>query len=797
MTTIYTAPPNVSNLVLAQDDILNINSGGTATNTTVENGSVDDVNFSGTASDTNVYSGAGEFVASGGTAIGTTLNSGAEFGEFVDAGGTAIDTLVLSNADQDVDGGTASGTRLIGGALYVYAGGKSIDTAVSSGGTEYVSSGSTASGTRLVGGTLTARAGDGTQIVYAGGSAVNTVAVFGGETVYGTTTNTVLDAAFLASSGGEQVLYDTYQYVSSGGITTGTTVNNLDFQEVRFSGQASGTTVNGGGTQDVNGTTINTILSGGVQNVFGSSLFEAGNGTATGTTVDSGGQEFVYSGGTTINTRVNAGGHEILYSNGTTTKTTVNSGAVEYVSSGGIASETLVSSDGFEYVSSGGLASETLVSSGGFEVISAGGSATSTRVNNGGFEVIYNGGSATDTDLLRGGTIDVAYLSYAAGGSAGVNASDLLTVSVGGHTYSQQLTGQYSGDHLVLESDSAGGTDIALCFCHDTMIATPAGEVKVQHLAVGDQVLTQLGTARPIVWIGTGRILATRGRRNAATPVIVRKGALADNVPARDLRVTKSHSLLVDGALIPVEYLVNHRSIEWDDRAQEVRLYHIELETHDVLIANGAPAESYRDDGNRWLFRNANTGWAEPPKPACGPVLTGGSVVDQAWRRLLDRSGPRPSVPMTGDPDLHLVVDGQRVDATDDAGGPAVFSLAERPNAVRIVSRASVPQELGIARDPRCLGVALRWVVVRQGTRFRIAHANDPRLVQGFHDFEAAKRCIWTDGDAAFPMALLDGLTGPMEIVLTVVGGTNYIDGHVPRTTADGAGSGVANRSAA
>jgi hypothetical protein len=64
-----------------------------------------------------------------------------------------------------------------------------------------------------------------------------------------------------------------------------------------------------------------------------------------------------------------------------------------------------------------------------------------------------------------------------------------------------------------------------------------------------------------IVWIGTGRVLAVRGRRNAATPVIVRKGALADNVPYYDLRVTKGHAFYVDDVLIPVEFLVNHRSI--------------------------------------------------------------------------------------------------------------------------------------------------------------------------------------------------------------------------------------------
>ena len=336
--------------------------------------------------------------------------------------------------------------------------------------------------------------------------------------------------------------------------------------------------------------------------------------------------------------------------------------------------------------------------------------------------------------------------------------------------------GDYSGDQFYVTPDGNGGTDVSLCFCHDTLIATPAGEVKVQDLAVGDKVLTQHGSARLIVWIGTGSVLATRGRRNAATPVIVRKGALADNVPARDLRVTKGHSLLLDGVLIPVEYLVNHRSIEWDDRAQDVRLYHIELETHDVLIANGAPAESYRDDGNRWLFRNANDGWDQPAKQPCASVLTGGPAVDAAWRRLLDRSGPRPNVPMTDDPDPHLVVDGQPLDATERDGDEVVFTLADRPAEVRIVSRASVPQELGFARDPRCLGVALRRVAMRQGSRFRGAEANDPALERGFHGFEADNRCIWTDGDAAFPMTLFDGLTGPMEIILTVAGSMHYVD---------------------
>ncbi len=158
-------------------------------------------------------------------------------------------------------------------------------------------------------------------------------------------------------------------------------------------------------------------------------------------------------------------------------------------------------------------------------------------------------------------------------------------------------------------SDLNGGTLVeTICFCKGTLIRTATGDIEVE-IARQSAIWSRPGAAccAPITWIGIiGKVLATRGRRSAATPVIVRKGALGDNVPYQDLRVTKGHSLYIDGALIPVEFLVNHRSILWDDRAQEVPVYHIELASHDVLIANGAPAESYRDDGNRWLFQNAN-----------------------------------------------------------------------------------------------------------------------------------------------------------------------------------------------
>jgi hypothetical protein len=118
----------------------------------------------------------------------------------------------------------------------------------------------------------------------------------------------------------------------------------------------------------------------------------------------------------------------------------------------------------------------------------------------------------------------------------------------------------YSGA-LAAETVTVDGT--ALCFLAGTQIATPAGEASVEQLSVGDLVMTHAGVARPIAWIGTGAVLATRGRHNAATPFIVRRGALADDAPTHDLRVTEGHAFYLHGSLIPVEFLINHRLIAW------------------------------------------------------------------------------------------------------------------------------------------------------------------------------------------------------------------------------------------
>lgn len=393
-------------------------------------------------------------------------------------------------------------------------------------------------------------------------------------------------------------------------------------------------------------------------------------------------------------------------------------------------------------------------------------------------------GTLTVHTLNTGGSGFFSTGSFSLGTGPGLIAFNGITVdefTPGFHVGIVTFKGfahNFAGDEVPLPEIALTVTEevTAVCFCAGTCIATPLGKVCVESLSVGDEVITASGKTRPIIWIGTGRVLARRGRRNAATPVIVRRGALADGVPHCDLRVTKGHSLYIDGALIPVEELVNHRSILWDDHAQEVELYHIELEAHDVLLANGAPAESYRDDGNRWLFRNANSSWGGLPKEPCAPVLTDGPFVDAVWRKLLERAGPRPRLPLTDDPDLHLLVDGVRVDVALRTDMKLLFRLAAPPVTVRIVSCSAVPQELGLARDPRQLGVALRQIMVTEAARVRVMDAENEKLTDGFHAFEPKDNFRWTDGDALLPAELFDDLTGPLDVTLHIACLASYVD---------------------
>ncbi|MGO8737325.1 Hint domain-containing protein [Rhodoblastus sp.] len=146
------------------------------------------------------------------------------------------------------------------------------------------------------------------------------------------------------------------------------------------------------------------------------------------------------------------------------------------------------------------------------------------------------------------------------------------------------------------------------CFYPGTMIRTPEGEVAVETLNPGDLVLTADGAAKPVNWLGRQTVSTVFADPTRILPIRVKAGALADNVPARDLLVSPDHALLVDGVLIHAGALVNGASIVRETKVPRVfTYYHIELDDHSLILAENAPAETFVDNVDRLGFDN----WAE------------------------------------------------------------------------------------------------------------------------------------------------------------------------------------------
>ncbi len=158
------------------------------------------------------------------------------------------------------------------------------------------------------------------------------------------------------------------------------------------------------------------------------------------------------------------------------------------------------------------------------------------------------------------------------------------------------------------------------CFLRDTRLATPEGETSIEDLAIGDLVTTESGEARAIRWIG--RITVDRQDDAPwhvnAMPVLVRKGAFGAGRPSRDLYLSHAHMVHLNGVLIPIGDLVNGRTIvAVDVPGEQIVYYHVELETHDVVIAEGAPCETLLTTAEKvTAFDNADEYFALYGTPA-------------------------------------------------------------------------------------------------------------------------------------------------------------------------------------
>jgi hypothetical protein len=246
----------------------------------------------------------------------------------------------------------------------------------------------------------------------------------------------------------------------------------------------------------------------------------------------------------------------------------------------------------------------------------------------------------------------------------------------------------------------------------------------------------------------------------------LRAGALAPETPVRDLWLSPGHALLLDDVLVPAEHLVNGLTIVKAGAVDQVEYFHLEFEAHEVILADGAPAESYVECGNRQGFHNAHEFASLYPDDArapfgyCLPRLEAGMAELAAIRARLFERAAALGHPTTADPALHLVVDGTVVTAQSVTDGHHIFRLDAAADEVWLASRCGVPAELSpLSSDRRCLGVCVQQLVLCDDhLRVEVSHSH-PSLCDGFHEDEKSVR-RWTTGMGRVPERFLRAFAG-------------------------------------
>lgn len=214
-----------------------------------------------------------------------------------------------------------------------------------------------------------------------------------------------------------------------------------------------------------------------------------------------------------------------------------------------------------------------------------------------------SGFSSTDTIAVTGVPLDSAQFTADPGGGSGT----LKLFNHGTQEASLHLTGdfRYAAGHFQVDQVSANEWDItAPCFAAGTRIRTPRGMVAVERLREGDTVLTVSGGRQRIQWIGHRRVDVRRhAHPERVMPVRIAAHAFGAGRPARPVLLSPDHSVFVEDVLIPIKFLINDSTVT-QVGVDAVTYYHLELPRHDVLLADGLPAESYLETGGRSAFEN-------------------------------------------------------------------------------------------------------------------------------------------------------------------------------------------------
>lgn len=393
------------------------------------------------------------------------------------------------------------------------------------------------------------------------------------------------------------------------------------------------------------------------------------------------------------------------------------------------------------------------------------------------------GPTTTFIDIVGNSTVraTVGFQGTGAAGTIMLSDGSTLTLANIKDSSGNPYSGTWYADAITSGSDTEIFLATVPCYAAGTLILAERGEVAVENLAEGERIVTLadgVPVLKAVTWIGRRRLdLTAHPRPETVMPVRIAAGAIADGMPRRDLVVSPDHAIFIDGLLIQARQLVNGTTVRQESDWTAVEYFHVELDRHAIMVAEGLPAESYlRSAIHTGFFQNGsdplrlhpdlldNEGLPERVAGSCVPFAWDEPRVMPVWHRLADRAAAlgRPvALPQTTmDPALRLAAKGRQVKPIYGEDGLYIFPVPRGAEAVHILSRSATPTESRPwLEDRRMLGVRITRLVLRSTGQVRDIPLDHPALTEGWWDIERDGGALrrWTGGDARLPLPPIDG----------------------------------------
>jgi hypothetical protein len=211
--------------------------------------------------------------------------------------------------------------------------------------------------------------------------------------------------------------------------------------------------------------------------------------------------------------------------------------------------------------------------------------------------------------------------------------------------------------------------------------------------------------------------------------------------------------VFAEGRLMPIEKLINGATI-LQTPCDRVEYWHVELEKHDIIYAEGLAAESYLDTGNRAAFINGGPFIEAHPDldpkhwtKTCVPLVFEGPELDAAKAALLARAVTL-GYNISDDDDLHIIADRKRYEPVRLNKTRVAFMLPAGSQTIELRSRTFVPAYVQAGSpDMRSLGIRVgRW----QLDGADCALDDDTAFASGWHEHEPGEAnpgARWTTGN--------------------------------------------------